>query len=52
GSNDQIVPFESTGNLGAELIKNGTLKVYVNAAHRFRENHQDQVNEHMLGVVK
>lgn len=40
GSNDQIVPFESTGKLAAEMIKNATLKVYDNAPHGFALTHQ------------
>ncbi|HFU2860255.1 alpha/beta fold hydrolase [Enterobacter cloacae] len=52
GSNDQIVPFESTGKLAAEMIKNATLKVYDNAPHGFALTHQDQLNEDLLVFVK
>ncbi|ESN47419.1 alpha/beta fold hydrolase [Enterobacter sp. MGH 16] len=52
GSNDQIVPFESTGKLAAEMIKNATLKVYDNAPHGFALTHQDQLNEDLLAFVK
>jgi fermentation-respiration switch protein FrsA (DUF1100 family) len=52
GSNDQIVPFESTGKLAAEMIKNATLKVYDNAPHGFALTHQDQLNEDLLGVCE
>ncbi|HDC4534096.1 TPA: alpha/beta hydrolase, partial [Enterobacter asburiae] len=50
--NDQIVPFESTGKLAAEMIKNATLKVYDNAPHGFALTHQDQLNEDLLAFVK
>ncbi|MDU1923711.1 alpha/beta hydrolase, partial [Enterobacter sp.] len=52
GSNDQIVPFETTGKLAAEMIKNATLKVYDNAPHGFALTHQDQLNEDLLAFVK
>ena len=52
GSNDQVVPFETTGKLAAEMIKNATLKVYDNAPHGFALTHQDQLNEDLLAFVK
>lgn len=52
GSNDQVVPFETTGKLAAEMIKNATLKVYDNAPHGFALTHQDQLNEDLLAFVQ
>ncbi|CAH5551043.1 Arylesterase, partial (plasmid) [Klebsiella pneumoniae] len=52
GSNDQIVPFETTGKVAAELIGNAELKVYDNAPHGFALTHQDQLNEDLLTFVK
>ncbi|NYU09398.1 arylesterase [Enterobacteriaceae bacterium CCUG 67584] len=52
GSNDQIVPFETTGKVAAELISNAELKVYDNAPHGFALTHQDQLNEDLLTFVK
>lgn len=52
GSNDQIVPFETTGKVAAELISHAELKVYDNAPHGFALTHQDQLNEDLLAFVK
>ena len=52
GSNDQVVPFETTGKLAAEMIQNATLKVYDNAPHGFALTHQDQLNEDLLAFVQ
>ena len=46
------MPFESTGKLATEMIKNATLKVYDNAPHGFALTHQDQLNEDLLAFVK
>jgi len=52
GSNDQIVPFETTGKVAAELISNAELKVYDNAPHGFALTHHEQMNEDLLKFVK
>jgi len=52
GSNDQIVPFDTTGKVAAELISNAQLKVYDNAPHGFALTHQDQLNEDLLAFVQ
>jgi len=51
GSNDQVVPFEATGKLAAESIKNAELKVYDNAPHGFVVTHQDQLNADLLAFL-
>ena len=52
GSNDQIVPFEATGKLAAEMISGSQLKVYDNAPHGFAVTHQDQLNEDLLAFLQ
>lgn len=52
GSNDQIVPFELTGKVAAEMIRDAGLKIYDNAPHGFAVTHQDQLNEDLLAFVK
>lgn len=52
GSNDQVVPFEVTGKVAAEMIRDAGLKVYDNAPHGFAVTHRDQLNEDLLAFVK
>ena len=52
GSNDQVVPFESTGKVAAEMIRNAELKVYDNAPHGFAVTHQDQLNNDLLAFLQ
>ncbi len=52
GSNDQIVPFESTGKVAAEMIHGAQLKVYDNAPHGFAVTHQDQLNNDLLAFLQ
>ncbi len=52
GSNDQVVPFESTGKVAAEMISGAQLKVYDNAPHGFAVTHQDQLNNDLLAFLQ
>ncbi|MGB9097289.1 alpha/beta fold hydrolase [Erwinia sp.] len=52
GSNDQIVPFDTTGKVAAEMIAGAELKVYDNAPHGFAVTHQDQLNEDLLAFLQ
>lgn len=52
GSNDQVVPFETTGKVSAELIPGAQLKVYDNGPHGFTVTHQDQLNEDLLAFLQ
>ncbi|MCZ4061389.1 alpha/beta hydrolase [Pantoea sp. LMR881] len=52
GSNDQVVPFESTGKMAAEMIADAELKVYDNAPHGFAVTHQNQLNEDLLSFLQ
>lgn len=52
GSNDQIVPFATTGKVAAEMITGAELKVYDNGPHGFAVTHQDQLNEDLLAFLQ
>ncbi|KEA53901.1 arylesterase [Mangrovibacter sp. MFB070] len=52
GSNDQVVPFETTGRLSAEMIQGSELKVYDNAPHGFAVTHQEQLNQDLLAFLQ
>ncbi|GLK89353.1 alpha/beta fold hydrolase [Pseudomonas turukhanskensis] len=51
GDGDQIVPFETTGKLAAQLIKGAQLKVYKGAPHGFAVTHAQQLNEDLLSFI-
>lgn len=52
GSNDQVVPFETTGKVAAEMITGAQLIVYDNAPHGFAVTHTDQLNADLLAFLK
>jgi pimeloyl-ACP methyl ester carboxylesterase len=52
GSNDQVVPFETTGKVAAEMIAGAQLKVYDNAPHGFAVTHTDQLNADLLTFLQ
>ena len=51
GDGDQIVPFETTGKVAAEMIKGAQLKVYKDAPHGFAATHTQQLNEDLLAFL-
>ncbi|KAF1068512.1 MAG: Arylesterase [Pseudomonas citronellolis] len=51
GDDDQIVPFETTGKLAAQLIPGAQLKVYAGAPHGFAVTHTQQLNEDLLAFL-
>jgi pimeloyl-ACP methyl ester carboxylesterase len=51
GDGDQIVPFETTGKLAAQLIKGAQLKVYKGAPHGFAVTHAQELNEDLLSFI-
>ncbi|MFF7706722.1 alpha/beta fold hydrolase [Pseudomonas sp. NPDC007930] len=51
GDADQIVPFETTGKLAAELIEGAQLKVYPGAPHGFAVTHGEQLNQDLLAFL-
>ncbi|MGO4803468.1 alpha/beta fold hydrolase [Pseudomonas sp. W22_MBD1_FP4] len=52
GDGDQIVPFETTGKVAAEMIKGAELKVYKDAPHGFAVTHAQALNEDLLAFLK
>ncbi|GBQ35909.1 alpha/beta hydrolase [Gluconacetobacter azotocaptans] len=52
GDDDQVVPFEATGKLAAEMIPGATLKLYPGAPHGFPLTHKDQVNADLLAFLR
>lgn len=49
---DQIVPFANSGPLSAELLRNGTLKVYEGLPHGMCATHADLVNGDLLAFFR
>ena len=52
GDDDQVVPFEATGKLAAEMIKGSQLKVYAGAPHATCSTHAQQVNADLLAFIR
>lgn len=51
GDNDQVVPFESSGKVAAQMIRGTELKVYPGAPHGFPVTHRDQLNADLLAFI-
>ncbi|CAJ93310.1 Non-heme chloroperoxidase Cpo [Cupriavidus necator] len=52
GDDDQIVPIGASAPLSAELLRNGTLKVYKGLAHGMCTTHPDLINNDLLAFVQ
>jgi non-heme chloroperoxidase len=54
GDDDQIVPFEATGNLAAQIIPGATLKVYEGGPHGLAmvPGYKEQFNQDLLDFLK
>ncbi|GBQ28393.1 alpha/beta fold hydrolase [Gluconacetobacter sacchari] len=52
GDDDQVVPFEATGKLAAEMLPDATLKVYPGAPHGFTVTHQAELTADLLEFLK
>jgi non-heme chloroperoxidase len=52
GDDDQIVPFEDSGRLSAQLIKDAVLKVYPGAPHGMCSTEKDKVTADILEFVR
>jgi non-heme chloroperoxidase len=54
GDDDQIVPFEATGNLAAQIIPGATLKVYEGGPHGLVmvPGYKEQFNQDLLDFLK
>lgn len=52
GDADQVVPFESTGKVASEMIKNAQLKVYEGAPHAIAQTHRERLNQDLLEFIR
>ncbi|KPC79061.1 alpha/beta fold hydrolase [Streptomyces sp. NRRL S-4] len=52
GTDDQIVPYEDSGPLSAELLPNGRLKSYEGYPHGMLSTHPDVINPDLLAFVE
>ncbi|GGW98740.1 non-heme chloroperoxidase [Streptomyces malachitofuscus] len=52
GTDDQIVPYEDSAPLSAELLQQGTLKTYEGYPHGMLATHPDVLNRDILEFVK
>ncbi|KAF2405869.1 arylesterase [Pseudomonas antarctica] len=52
GDGDQVVLFQTTGKVAAEMIKGAQLKVYKDAPHGFAATHTPQLNDDLLAFLK
>ncbi|ENV34451.1 alpha/beta fold hydrolase [Acinetobacter gerneri] len=52
GDDDQVVPFEISGKLSAELVQNGTLKVYPGFSHGMLTVNAETINPDLLAFIQ
>ena len=52
GDDDQVVPFEISGKLSAELVQNGTLKVYQGYSHGMLTINAYVINPDLLAFIQ
>ncbi|MFE0733223.1 alpha/beta fold hydrolase [Streptomyces antibioticus] len=52
GTDDQVVPYEDSGPLSAELLQNGRLKSYDGYPHGMLTTHAEVLNADLLAFVK
>jgi non-heme chloroperoxidase len=52
GDDDQIVPIADSAPLAAELLKNGTLKIYEGLPHGMATTHAEIINADLLAFFK
>ncbi|WP_425265670.1 alpha/beta fold hydrolase [Terrihabitans rhizophilus] len=52
GDDDQVVPYRDAALLQAELLKNGTLKIYEGFPHGMLTTHAEVINPDLLAFVK
>lgn len=52
GDDDQIVPYENAGVRSAELLRNGTLKLYQGYPHGMPTTHAETINADLLAFVR
>lgn len=51
GDDDQIVPYDNSGPLSAELLPNGELKTYKGYPHGMPTTHADVINADLLAFI-
>jgi non-heme chloroperoxidase len=52
GTDDQIVPIETTGRATARLVKGARLIEYAGGPHGITDTHKDRLNQDLLDFVK
>lgn len=52
GSDDQVVPIDTSAKLSSKLIKNARLKIYDAAPHGICTTHKNEVNADLLAFIK
>lgn len=52
GSDDQIVPIETTGKATAKLVKGAQLIVYPGGPHGITDTHKDRLNADLLAFIQ
>lgn len=52
GSDDQIVPIDTSGKAAAKLVKNARLLIYEGAPHGLPTTHKDRLNQDLLAFLK
>jgi non-heme chloroperoxidase len=52
GDDDQIVPYEDSGPLTAQLVKGAALKTYQGFPHGMPTTHADQINTDLLTFIR
>jgi non-heme chloroperoxidase len=52
GDDDQIVPYQDSAPLSAQLVKNGTLKTYAGFPHGMPTTQADTVNADLLAFLR
>ena len=52
GDDDQIVPYENAGVRSAQLLRNGTLKLYQGYPHGMPTTHAETINADLLAFVR
>jgi non-heme chloroperoxidase len=51
GDDDQLVPVETGGRASSKIVKDSTLKVYVDAPHGLPATHKDRLNADLLAFA-
>jgi non-heme chloroperoxidase len=52
GDADQIVPYASSGPRTAEIVKNGTLKIYPGFPHGMPTTQAETINKDLLDFIQ